>query len=198
MRILLAAPDRDLLQSCSELLSQDLGETVTAFDGTQVLSLLATERFDLAILDRTLPRIPIPHIVARLNEKRIPTVILINGAVTLPDLMEQPLAVDHLSLPFDSDTLLAEARFVAALAGSGERVSFEDMEAEADTFYLNGTARITASEFRMLKALAEGQRTETAEQGIYAGSLNEKLNKTNSRVRIRYRAGEGYQLVKDE
>ena len=198
MRILLAAPDRDLLQCCSELLSRDVGETVTAFDGTQVMTLLDTESFDLTLLDRSLPRIAVPHIIARMNERRIPTVVLLNSAVTLPNLMEQPLAVDYLSYPFGTEELLDEVRNVAALAASGEKLAFGDMEADTSVFRLNGGERITASEFRLLKALITGQRTEKAMTGVYAGALNEKLAKQNSRVRIRYRAGEGYQLVQDE
>ena len=198
MRILLAAPDRDLLQCCSELLAQDAGETVTAFDGTQVMALLDTESFDLTLLDRSLPRIGSPHIIARMNERRIPTVVLLNSMVTLPNLMEQPLAVDYLSYPFDPEELLEEVRSVAALASSGEKIAFGDMQADASVFRLNGGERITAAEFRMLKALIAGQRLDKAVLGVYAGALNEKLAKQNSRVRIRYRAGEGYQLVKDE
>ena len=198
MRILLAAPDRDLLQCCSELLTRDVGETVTAFDGTQVMSLLDTESFDLTLLDRSLPRIGSPHIIARMNERRIPTVVLLNSAVTLPNLMEQPLAVDFLSYPFDPEELLDEVRCVVDLAASGEQITYGDIQADARDFRLNGGERITAKEFRMLKALISGQRLEKAIQGVYAGALNEKLAKQNSRVRIRYRAGEGYQLVQDE
>ena len=198
MRILLAAPDRDLLQCCSELLAQDAVETVTAFDGTQVMALLDTESFDLTLLDRSLPRIAAPHIIARMNERRIPTVVLLNSAVTLPNLMEQPLAVDYLSYPFDTAELLEEVRNVIEIAASEEQIAFGDMQANAYDFRLNGGDRITASEFRLLKALINGQRMDKAILGVYAGALNEKLAKQNSRVRIRYRAGEGYQLVEDE
>ena len=198
MRILLAAPDRDLLQCCSELLARDAGETVTAFDGTQVMTLLDTESFDLTLLDRSLPRIGSPHIIARMNERRIPTVVLLNSTVKMQDLMEQPLPVDYLSYPFDPEELLNEVKDVVALASSGEQLSFGDMEADTVTFRLKGGERITAAEFRMLKSLLTGQRLEKAGLGVYAGALNEKLAKQHSRVRIRYRAGEGYQLVKDE
>ena len=198
MRILLAAPDRDLLQCCSELLAKDVGETVTAFDGTQVMALLDTESFDLALLDRSLPRIASPHIIARLNERRIPTVVLLNSAVKLQNLVEQPLAVDFLSYPFASAELVDEVRDVIDLVASGDRISFEDLEADVSDFRLNGGERITATEFRMLQSLISGERQDKAVLGVYAGALNEKLAKQNSRVRIRYRAGEGYQLVKDE
>ena len=41
MKILFAAPDRDLLECFKQLFETDLGETVTAFDGTQVMTLLS-------------------------------------------------------------------------------------------------------------------------------------------------------------
>ena len=47
MRILFAAPDRDLLECYKKLLESDFGETVTAFDGTQVYSLMSAEKFDI-------------------------------------------------------------------------------------------------------------------------------------------------------
>ena len=198
MRILLAAPDRDLLQCCSELLTQDVGETVTAFDGTHVMALLYSESFDLALLDRSLPRIENPQIIARTNDRRIPAIVLLDRPVTLPDLMEKTLPVDYLSYPFESEALLSELRIVRELASSGEKLAFGDMEADTTLFKLNGGARITAKEYRLLKALVAGERIEKAVVGIYAGALNEKLRNQHSRVRIRYRAGEGYQLVNNE
>ena len=69
MRILLAASDRDLLESYQKLLTDAFGECVTAFDGTQVLADLAEERFDMVVLDRALPRVR--H--AELLRERYPT-----------------------------------------------------------------------------------------------------------------------------
>ena len=83
MRIMLAAPDRDLLECYKKLLEDDLGETVTAFDGTQVLSLLSTESFDVVILDDALPRIGFDKLAKRIGEEKIPLVVLTDVAARL-------------------------------------------------------------------------------------------------------------------
>ncbi len=76
MRILLAAADRDLLECYRQILSDRFGETVTAFDGTQVFSLLGTEPFDLVILDRDLPRMDHQSLTGRIHTRKIPLVVL--------------------------------------------------------------------------------------------------------------------------
>ena len=76
MKILFAAPDRDLLECFKQLLETDLGETVTAFDGTQVISLLKSENFDVLILDRNIPRVDHKTIAERANEKNVPVILL--------------------------------------------------------------------------------------------------------------------------
>ncbi len=80
MRIMLAAPDRDLLECYKKLLEEDLGETVTAFDGTQVLSLLSNERFDVVILDDAIPRIGFEKLSERIREIKTPLVVLTDGS----------------------------------------------------------------------------------------------------------------------
>ena len=72
MKILFAAPDRDLLECFRQLLETEIGETVTTFDGTQVISLLMSENFDVLILDRNSPRVDHKTIVERANEKTSP------------------------------------------------------------------------------------------------------------------------------
>ena len=96
MKILFAAPDRDLLECFRKLLETDLGETVTAFDGTQVLTLLATESVDAVILDRDLPRVDHPTLVSRIREKNIPVVVLTDGPVTAAMLTGEPTANEYL------------------------------------------------------------------------------------------------------
>ena len=76
MKILFAAPDRDLLECFKQLLETDLGETVTAFDGTQVISLLKSENFDVLILDRNIPRVDHKTIAERANEINVPVIVL--------------------------------------------------------------------------------------------------------------------------
>ena len=114
MRILLAVPDRDLLETFREILAQDLGETVTAFDGTQVLSLIAGEHFDAAVFDSGIPRIGYRELVARIREKKIPTVVLSEKASGALRTAEEIQADAYLSYPFSADTLKSVIRSVSA------------------------------------------------------------------------------------
>ena len=79
LKILFAAADRDLLECYKALLDTDFGQTVTAFDGTQVLSLISNEAFDLAVLDEELPRIENKKLLSQIKDKNIPVITLVNG-----------------------------------------------------------------------------------------------------------------------
>ena len=104
MRIMFAAPDRDLLECYKKLLEDDLGETVTAFDGTQVLSLLSAESFDVVILDDALPRIGFEKLAKRIRERKIPLVVLTDGKFSAHQRSEGA-GCAYLTYPFTPDTI---------------------------------------------------------------------------------------------
>ena len=115
MRILLAAADRDLLESYRELLRMEFGETRCAFDGAQLLELLA-ESPDLVILDPDLPGGDVRELFARLQAERAPVILLLGGpAAALPPAQELRTFAS-LSYPFLPESLfrlireLTEAR----------------------------------------------------------------------------------------
>ena len=99
MKILFAAPDRDLLECFRQLLETDLGETVTAFDGTQVISLLMSENFDVLVLDRNIPRVDHKTVIERANEKNVSVIVLTDEAAGVRRTGE-PSASGRLSYPF--------------------------------------------------------------------------------------------------
>ena len=99
MKNLFAAPDRDLLECFKQLLETDLGETVTAFDGTQVISLLKSENFDVLILDRNIPRVDHKTIAERANEKNVPVILLTDEPAGVRQTGE-PSVEGRLSYPF--------------------------------------------------------------------------------------------------
>jgi DNA-binding response OmpR family regulator len=117
MRILLAAPDRDLLGCYGKLLAADVGETVTAFDGTQVLSLLGTEHFDVAVIDCSLPRVKPETLAGRLKEHGIPVVVLDNGHAA------RPYADAQLYYPFNEEDLV---EVITNTAGTGNKSEVKD------------------------------------------------------------------------
>ena len=99
MKILFAAPDRDLLECYRQLLETDLGETVTAFDGTQTLTLLAAESFDILIVDQKILRVDSKTITGRANVKNIPAVVLTDDPAGARR-SEETSANGRLSYPF--------------------------------------------------------------------------------------------------
>lgn len=99
MKILFAAPDRDLLECFRQLLETDLGETVTAFDGTQVISLLMSENFDVLVLDRDIPRVDNRTVIERANGKNVPVILLTDEPAGVRRTGE-PSASGRLSYPF--------------------------------------------------------------------------------------------------
>ena len=117
MRILLAAPDRDLLGCYGKLLAADLGETVTAFDGTQVLSLLGTDHFDVAVIDSSLPRVRLEALTGRLKESGIPVIVLENGPAAASG------ADARLSYPFNEEDLVG---MINNTAGIGNKPEVKD------------------------------------------------------------------------
>lgn len=103
MKILFAVPDRDLLECYRKLLEEDLGETVTSFDGTQVISLLSTDDFDVLILDKKLPRVDYRKIAERAVSKNIPVILLTDEPEGARRLTDEKLKIEHLSYPFTFD-----------------------------------------------------------------------------------------------
>lgn len=195
MRILFAAADRDLLRCFQRILESALGETITAFDGAQVLTLTAEETFDAVILERDIPRVDYRHILQRLHSADIPVIVLMNVPVTARLLLGEPLANAYLTYPFPPEALLQSIRDVVFKKSAGGRFVFGDIEADVSLFRIPEGPRLTAPELDILRGLAAGEPVEAARIGAYIDALNSKLIRQNSAARIRYRAGEGYRLV---
>ncbi|MBQ7248125.1 MAG: hypothetical protein IJS22_08570 [Lachnospiraceae bacterium] len=123
MKILFAAPDRDLLSAYSRLLSDVETETDTAFDGTQAAVKLETEKWDLLILSRDIPRLGWKKILELCRELSVP-VILLSGRQTGAGEPGMPAADACLTMPFTPDELKSLADRVGkkggGSAGSGD------------------------------------------------------------------------------
>ena len=65
MNLLLADQSRDMLSAFGSLLTARGYPNQTAFDGVQVLQRLRTQRFDLLIVNRDLPRVRIEAVVQK-------------------------------------------------------------------------------------------------------------------------------------
>ena len=192
MRILFAAPDRELLR-CYEILLAGPGRAVeTAFDGVQVLRLLAEGDWDLLILSRDIPRIDWRRILEHCDRGGPPVLVLTAKAPDLGLLLEPVLAQDYLPLPFLPSELEARVEALAAALASPKVLTLEGREIPLAGFRL-GKAPVTLPELRYLEALLDG--TPPPEDRMVMGALNEKLQAQGFRHRIRYRAMVGYRLI---
>lgn len=76
MNLLIADPDRDFLLSYKTLLELSENTVQTVFDGTQVISKLASEKFDAVILNENIPRIKCADILKMLRDDKIPSLVI--------------------------------------------------------------------------------------------------------------------------
>lgn len=194
MRILLAAPDRDLLECYRSILQADFGETVTAFDGTQVLLLLNTEEFDLIILDCTLPRIPFKQLLTQIHRTGIPVIALTDEPVSSRLLTEEPGPNTWLPLPFTPECLSHVIRDTLEKAASDERWRIGGLTVNVSGFRFEEGPGLSSGELDVLRALLHGEAVST-DGGACISSLNTKLSELNNRIRITYRSKKGFELV---
>ena len=197
MRILLAAPDRDLLECYRAILQTDFGETVTAFDGTQVLSLAAAEPFDLVVMDCSLPRIEWNQLLKRIRQKGIPVIALTDEFVSTRLLTEEPTANAWLRYPFKPERLRGLIRDILEKAASAERWEAGSSVVDVSAFRFAEGPSLSAGELDVLRELLRGAAV-TTEAGAQIRALNAKLAAQNAGVRIRYRAQKGFELVKED
>lgn len=94
MNVLIADPDRDFLMSYKTLLELLENTVQTVFDGTQVISKLAAEKFDAVILSENIPRIKCRDILKVLKDDEIPSIVI----TSKKDKLE--MADDCIKLPF--------------------------------------------------------------------------------------------------
>lgn len=195
MRILFAAPDRDLIRCYGTLLAGP-GRTVeTAFDGVQVLRLLAEEDWDLLIFSRDIPRIDWRRIAERCNREGPPVLLLSAETPDLRLLLDPVLANACLPLPFLPEELEAMLDRLLAALGSQALIDLEGKAIPVSGFRL-GKAPLALNEVEALEALAAGRQPPDDRTALR--SLNEKLAAQGFTRRIRYRAKEGYRLVTED
>lgn len=197
MRILFAAPDRDLLESMKKILEADLGETVTAFDGTQVLSLTAAEKFDVAVLDLALPRVRSETLIARMREISLPVIALTSAPLDLRMLTKGAIANDYLVYPFTPGELEKAISETADRAVSGTRMNAGGVEIDVSAFRIVNGEYLTAGQIDVLRAVQSGEPVDEKDKA-YIGALNAALERSGAKARIKYETGKGFELVTND
>ena len=196
MNILLADSNRDLLQCYQKLLMMDGHSVTTVFDGAQALSLLAPEKYDIAILEEDLPRVDLAQLLRALDKDRIPAIVLASGTITVKTLLGSSLPSAYLSFPFLPSDLIQLMEEVTEKARSAETLNCCGAEVDVSGFCFSGTAtRLTNGEIDLLKELKQPRRAAGKRTRIMIQALNEKLKAIGKPARIVYETEKGYRLV---
>ncbi len=196
MKVLFASPERDLLAGYKHLLEAGDHVVSTAFDGTQVLSMVAKEHPDAVILDEAIPRIDVQRLLDFCRGEDVPVIELTRRAVDLRMLIQEPLAASYLPFPFTPGELKKRLAAVLRRRNEGHIVEENGLTIDKKAFTLNGLG-VTEEERAFLERLPDQSGLNVPKESVYVGAIQWKLEKTGSAGRIRYVSGEGYQMVKD-
>ena len=198
MKVLLADPNRDFLSGYGCLLEKAGHSVSTAFDGTQVLSLLGSVTFDLAVLNEHLPRIAHESMIHSLHGEHIPVIVLLDRPVHIRHLCRREPADAYLSFPFTPTELETLLHSVTDKAARPVHLNCMGISLDIERFRVSGTdVYLTAGEMDVLSSLCREEGFLPYAQRVYVQSLNEKLANVNGfPLRIAYLEEKGYRLVK--
>ncbi len=196
MNLLMAHPDRDFSEAFHTLLSLS-GYTVTSvFDGTQVITRLAAQSYDMMIVDENIPRIPVEELLRTCRKKQMPVIVLSGRRLHAAMLSAEPLTNAYLTFPFLPQELIGLIGRVQQQHQNHEPLRFEGVEIHPADFSLCGTVPVTEGETTVFRCLLYHQPIDNKRAGPYIAALNHKLEKLQKNVRIRYLMNDGYRLVK--
>lgn len=196
MKLLIAEQDRDFPGAFTALLSLDGHDVTTVYDGTQVLTRIASESFDTAIVDESLPRIPHRELIETLRKDSVPVIVLTSKRLSADKLQGEILANAYLPLPFLPEELIKLIDSVNDKKNSSGKLVFEDAVIVPSDFRLCGELPVTAGEIDVFSALLKNEPINNKRSGVYISSLNAKLGQLGKKTRIRYLINEGYRLVR--
>ena len=196
MKILFAASDRDLLNSYSRLLTVDGHDVMTAFDGTQVVTMLTENSYDIAVVGERLPNVNLEHLFRLFDDEGVPVVLITYKRVDSSVLCNPALPCSYLPLPFLPDELRNIIDIVYKKKHSDEMFTAGDVEVDVKLFTVNGI-RTTNEEIDIFKAIAEEKPFSVRNESVYISALNSKFYRLHKSSRIKYILGKGYRLVCD-
>ena len=221
-KLLLIEDDRIISQNLSDFLSQEGFQIQVVYTGNDALSVLASGRFDLLILDVNLPDLDGFHICQEFRKHNSETPILM---LTAYDELEDKVkgfemgADDYLTKPFFMVEVLA--RIKSLLKRANKQIEppalmwVEDLSIDFSTNVVSRAKQeinLTPREFNLLVMLAKAKgkivtKKELNKQ-IWGGSLDEhnntievyinflrkKIDKPFSKQLIKTKIGFGYYL----
>lgn len=197
VKILFAAPDRDLLMTYERLLSLEGHDVTAVFDGAQTVRKLSGQRYDLVVLDHTVPGIDTRNIMKLIRSEHMPVIQLLSRKITPSVLMEAYAADSYLSFPFLPDEFMRRIMSIAERAGADKNFTVDGVTVNESKFSSNDGTHFTNEEIDILHAAMSGGELPITSVSAYINALNNKFVKLGKKTRIKYVMNEGYRLVKD-
>ena len=216
MRILLVEDDHLLANTMLDMLRDDQNTVDWLDDGQQALNALASEPFDLAILDLTLPRVDGLDVLRGIRKLGVTTpVIILSARADLDDKLQglDLGADDYLTKPFAMAELKARIRVVtrrgAATLNNSISVGHLTLSGDSGQLLVGDEAHmLPRSEYQLLHYLmrhpdqvATRRRLEEQlygwETGVESNALEVHIHHLRRRVgktTIRTVRGVGYML----
>lgn len=179
MRILLVEDDEMLGQAINTALRRNSYTVDWLTLGEQVSPAVASEEFDLIILDLTLPDIDGLTVLTRLRKQKIKLPVLILTARDSTNDRVRGLdcgADDYLGKPFDLEELLARIRALLRRNNNPivEKIIYHDLHLDPlsqDVFLCDKPIKLTPNEFKILHYLLSNQgrvlSKEKIQQALY-------------------------------
>jgi two-component system KDP operon response regulator KdpE len=162
-RVLIVEDDASLRSSIRSILERSSYEVRVAGDGAAGAREIATGRFDVVLLDIGLPFVDGWRVLAGLEGRRLPSVIVISARGEEEDKVRalDMGADDYLAKPFGADELLARIRAVLRRAqppagpGPVVRSGCVTIDLTAHSVTRDGAeVRLSPTEYGLLAALA--------------------------------------------
>ena len=154
-KILIVEDDTDIHNLIEDILEKVKYEVVSAYSGTEAISLIENNDIDLILLDLMLPGITGEEIIKKVTD--IP-IIVISAKISTEDKVNSLTigANDYVTKPFDTSELLARIKVQLRMNKKEENLVYKDMvlERRTHTLYINKEKiSLTKIEYQILEQL---------------------------------------------
>ena len=156
-KVLLVEDNNDIHKLIKDILEKERYTIISAYSGTEAISLIEKDNIDLILLDLMLPGLSGEEIIKKVKD--IP-IIVISAKISQEDKVEALLkgANDYITKPFDTKELIARVKVQLRINENkrNKELKYKDMILDKDshTLYIKGKKiNLTKTEFAILKQL---------------------------------------------
>ena len=137
-KILIVEDDTDIHSLIKDILKKEKYMVLSAYSGTEAISLIEKNDIDLILLDLMLPEIAGEEIIKKVTD--IP-IIVISAKISTEDKVNSLIigANDYVTKPFDTSELLARIKVQLRMNKKEDNLVYKDMVLERTThnLYIN-------------------------------------------------------------